>query len=216
MEILIKQLDELLAKYSDMQRRSQHNDLSDLPKVERQSLVTRSLAAIHRIAGNDSTYSKEVNRILEDSPQLFRHTSSILGITHALREDLNDGYIKSLIEIIHADIFADFLDMAYHLQSQGYKDAAAVITGSTLESHIKELAAKHGIDTENNGKPVKVDKLNADLAKSDAYSKLDQKNITAWLDLRNKAAHGNYEEYTKDQVELLISGVRDFLGRVPA
>jgi glutaredoxin len=33
------------------------------------------------------------------------------------------------------------------------------------------------------------------------YSLLDQKNITAWLELRNKAAHGEYEKYVAQQVE---------------
>lgn len=216
MEQLIEQLDALLNKHSELQKASKHNDLSDLSKVERQSLVTRSLAAIHRISGKDSTYSNEIERILEQSPSLHRHTSSIMGITQALRDDLHDGYVKTLIELVHADIFADFLDMAYHLDESGYKDAAAVITGSTLESHIKELSSKHNIDIECNAKPVKADKLNSDLAKAGAYEKLDQKNITAWLDLRNKAAHGNYNDYTKEQVELLIAGVRDFIGRVPA
>lgn len=58
--------------------------------------------------------------------------------------------------------------------------------------------------------------MNADLAGANVYSKLDQKNVTAWLDLRNKAAHGKYGEYTKEQVALLIQSVRDFITRNPA
>jgi hypothetical protein len=44
-------------------------------------------------------------------------------------------------------------------------------------------------------------------------NKLDQKNVTAWLDLRNKAAHGKYTEYQKDQVELMMQGVTQFMAR---
>ena len=62
-------------------------------------------------------------------------------------------------------------------------------------------------------RPVKADTLNAKLVKATIYSKLDQKNVTAWLDLRNKAAHGEYTEYTAEQVVLLISGVREFAAR---
>lgn len=40
---------------------------------------------------------------------------------------------------------SEFLDMSQHLNEAGYKDAAAVIAGSTLESHLKELAVKNGI-----------------------------------------------------------------------
>lgn len=62
--------------------------------------------------------------------------------------------------------------------------------------------------------PRKADTLNADLAKAGKYTKLDQKQITAWLDLRNKAAHGKYSEYTNEQVVLMLAGVRDFVSRV--
>lgn len=216
MDEFIKQLDELLSKHAEMSARSQHNDLSDLSKVERQSLVARSVAAVHRVTGANSTYSVQIQKIQKKWPHIHLHTSSIIGIVQAVRDDLAAGYINTLVELVHADTFADFLDMAHHLQDTGYKDAAAVITGSTLESHIRSLCSKHNVEVESKGKPVKADKLNSDLAKVGAYSKLDQKNITAWLDLRNKAAHGKYDEYTKEQVELLISGIRDFIGRAPA
>jgi len=58
--------------------------------------------------------------------------------------------------------------------------------------------------------------MNADLSRSGAYNVLDQKNVTAWLDLRNKAAHGHFSEYGLDQVELVLQGVRQFVSRLPA
>ncbi len=58
--------------------------------------------------------------------------------------------------------------------------------------------------------------MNSELASATVYSKLDQKNVTAWLDLRNKAAHGQYSEYSKEQVALFIQSVRDFITRIPA
>jgi hypothetical protein len=106
--------------------------------------------------------------------------------------------------------------MADHLTRSGYKDAAAVIGGSTLESHLRELCVKHEVATDVAGNPKKADVMNADLVKAGAYTKLDQKNVTAWLGLRNDAAHGKYGEYDKGQVALLLSGIRDFVGRTPA
>jgi hypothetical protein len=58
--------------------------------------------------------------------------------------------------------------------------------------------------------------LNVDLTKANVYNKLDEKNVTAWLDLRNKAAHGSYTEYNLDQVKLLVSSIQDFISRIPA
>jgi hypothetical protein len=109
--------------------------------------------------------------------------------------------------------------MAAYLLGEGYKDAAAVIIGGTLEEHLRQLCPKYTIDievpTSSGLKPKKADQMNADLSKKSAYTKLDQKLVTAWLDLRNKAAHGEYNEYTKQQVELFLSGVRDFIARIP-
>ena len=212
-KLYIAQLEAIIASHKLMVQNSQYDDLSDLPKADRQSLVTSAIASIHRVTGVNSTYSKEIERILEALPSIHKHTSSIIGITQALKEDLELGYIQSLVEIVHSEIFSDFLDMARHLNNSGYKDSSAVLAGSTLESHLRKLALKNSIEVEKDDRPIKANKLNADLTKADIYGLLDQKNITAWLDLRNKAAHGNYEEYTKEQVDLLIAGIQDFITR---
>jgi hypothetical protein len=216
MKIFSKQLEDILNTYDGLRRNSEYDDLSDQVEAERQSLATRGIAAVNRIAGNNSSYAKEIIRIQTEFKYLHKNLTPIMGVVKALKADLDAGFIQSLIELAHSDIFANFLEMAEHLLESGYKDAAAVITGSTLESHLRELCIKNGIPTEDaSGKggalrPLKADRLNSELAKASVLTKLDQKNVTAWLDLRNKAAHGNYSEYTKDQVSLLISGISDF------
>jgi hypothetical protein len=134
---------------------------------------------------------------------------------------LKNGHLQSLVALVHAATFADFLEMAQHLHDTGYKDAAAVIAGSALEAHLRGLCANAGIATESQKlagtlTPKKADLLNSELCAANVYSKLDQKNITAWLDLRNKAAHGKYAEYQAEQVALQIAAVRDFIQRNPA
>jgi hypothetical protein len=100
---------------------------------------------------------------------------------------------------------------------QGYKDPAAVVVGTVLEEQLRKLSQKAGISLEQvNGAPKKADGLNSELAAVQTYSKLDQKNVTAWLDLRNKAAHGKYSEYSLDQVVLMLQGVQNFTSRLPA
>ena len=212
-DLFIQQLDALISAFRAMQEEAQHDDLWDLPAPETQSLVSRVVAAIHRISGSASIYSLEVLRVIENSPILHHHTPKVIGVAKALRDDLEAGYLQSLAEIVHAEVFADFIEMATHLLNNSYKDAAAVIIGSTLESHIRKLAVKNGVPTEANGKPLKAEQLNQDLTKASVYNLLDQKNVTAWLDLRNKAAHGDYTAYTTDQVKLLLSSVQEFMTR---
>jgi hypothetical protein len=53
--------------------------------------------------------------------------------------------------------------------------------------------------------------MNADLAKDGVYTKLVQKQITAWANIRNSAAHGNPDEFTEQDVINMITDVRQFL-----
>jgi hypothetical protein len=143
-----------------------------------------------------------------------------LGILKAARDEMAGGWTITVKAIVSAEIFSDFLDMASYLLKEGWKDAAAVTVGGVLEEHLRQLCHKAGIDTEitkqsGDKVPKKADLLNANLYKHGVYGSLDQKNVTGWLDLRNKAAHGKYNQYTKEQATLMCQGVTDFIARVP-
>jgi hypothetical protein len=212
-----QQLAKVVTEYESALGRSTHNDASDvLTNTDVRDLQTRCLAAIERAAGRRSVYFERANAVEKERSHVWNYLSAQIGIAKSLLSDIRDGYLQSLEELVHADVFANFLEMADHLAKAGYKDAAAVIGGSTLESHLRELCAKHSVTTDVGGNPKKADVMNADLVKTGAYTKLDQKNVTAWLGLRNDAAHGKYEEYDKGQVALLLGGIRDFVGRTPA
>jgi hypothetical protein len=111
------------------------------------------------------------------------------------------------------------LEMADFLLREGYKDPAAMIGGGVLEKHLRQLCIKHGIDVERvvNGQTQKkrADQLSNELVGMDIYSTLEQKHVQAWLDLRNKAAHTEYDMFTKEQVALLLQGIRDFISQYP-
>ncbi len=111
------------------------------------------------------------------------------------------------------------LEMADFLLREGYKDPAAMIGGGVLEKHLRQLCVKYGIDIERviNGQTQKkrADQLSNELVGAHVYSTLEQKHVQAWLDLRNKAAHAEYDAYTKEQVALLLQGIKDFLSQYP-
>lgn len=209
-----KQLDGIVMEYEAAKATSQYDDCSDVLKVQEvKALQSRCLSAIDRVVGNRSVYYDSATRILGEKKHDWDHLAGIVGVTQSLLFDLRSGYLKSLEELIHSDIFADFLEMAEHLTDSGYKDAGAVVAGSTLEAHLRKLAIKNGISVLLGSKPKKADSLNAEIVQAGGYSKLDQKNVTAWLGVRNDAAHGNYAAYDKSQVVLLVSGIRDFVTR---
>ena len=206
----INQIDDILAKSAKVA------GAEDLSKA-----LSTILSAIHRLAPPGSFYAKNVHgyeaELTSGVIAISRTLGPARGMLQALRDDYERGYLQHVVELVHADIFADFLEMADYLLKQGYKDPAAVVTGSVLEAHLRKLCDKHGIPVvKPDGAPKKADALNSDLAAGMVYTKLDQKSVTGWLDLRNNAAHGKYSEYTNEQVALMLQGVRDFVSRNPA
>lgn len=143
--------------------------------------------------------------------------TELASIATALRDDIVAGWLVSMLELAHADTYNDYLEMAEGLHDQGYKDPAAVIAGTSLEVHLRTLATKHGLSLHAaNGAPKKADTTNAELKAAGVYSGLELKQVTAWLHLRNSAAHGHYGDYTDMDVKQLIDGVRSFAGKYPA
>jgi hypothetical protein len=226
-DVLIKtvlpQIEELVKRFDVFEKSKHYDDWSGISCPDASEFITAGLNAIHRAVGLTDPLTKRIEATVKDcSPyRLFAAVPHVGGALKALRNDIKSGYLVSVQELIHADIFSDFLEMAEHLLNEGYKDPAAVLVGGVLEEHLRKLCNKNNVSTEittSSGdlRPKKADRMNADLAKASVYSKLDQKNVTAWLDLRNKAAHGQYSSYAKEQVALFITGIRDFITRNPA
>ena len=222
------QLDDLVGRITQLVERgkavltTQHRSSDGWEFVDTHGYISfrsGSLSFLLGTFGKAHPYYVEFDRNVETARPESIETG--LGILDAARRELISGWTRSTYALISAEIFADMLDMAAYLLAEGYKDPAAVMVGSVLEEHIRQLCNRAEIPTEGTDgagvtRPKKLDTLNADLAKAGVYSKGDQKNVTAWYDLRNQAAHGHYEKYTAQQVELLLQSVRDFITRNPA
>jgi hypothetical protein len=140
------------------------------------------------------------------------HFTQMLGVARAIKHEIENDLVGDFKALVQAEVFADFLEMGDHLLREGYKDAAAVIIGSVLEDRLRTLSSSLSLPLANeSGKPFTIEPLNMQLAKSDAYSKLVQKQITTWAHVRNKAAHGQYDEYTKEQVQMMLIFVQGFV-----
>lgn len=170
-------------------------------------LVTRAEAAIKRIAGIESVYYERFKSEITDRIGSNYHIlEDAMGVFDALYEDLKAGYLSNLQEILHADLFSSFLEQAEYLLSEGFKDAAAVIAGSTLEQHIRNLCKKNNIELrkQKNEDVIyrKVSELKDELAKNKIIPSNDINLITSWIQIRNKSAHGEYDYYNQADVKL--------------
>jgi hypothetical protein len=124
----------------------------------------------------------------------------------AAKEDCEGGYLNSLRNILHAELFSSELDQARELLTNGYTTAAAVIAGVVLETTLRQLVQDNGL------LPGSLNRMNADLAKAGCYNLMIQKRITALADIRNNAAHGNSDQFSKGDVSDMIAQVERFVG----
>jgi len=198
-------------------RASEYGGGPSMETVEWNDVRASSLSLLATTFGTSHTYYIEFQKHAENSYQY--HGKYSLGILKAARDEIKGGWLETTKGLISAEVFSDFLGMAKHLLEEQYKDPTAVMIGSVLEEHLRQLCPSVGVsitlvDAKGNTRPKKADTLNADLAKAGKYNAIDQKQVTAWLGIRNDAAHGNYGAYTKTQVENMLSGVQNFIARI--
>jgi len=105
---------------------------------------------------------------------------------------------------------------ATELLTKGYKDAAAVISGSVLEGHVRSLAVRNSINVTAGTRTRSVDELLIELVKEGQVSESQRKIAAGWYGLRNEAAHGHYANVVASDVDRMIDGIRDFMIRYPA
>jgi hypothetical protein len=142
---------------------------------------------------------------------VYRNFCIIQSCVKAALEDLKGGYFFEAKTLLEAEVFSDLLEQAEELQQAGYKDAAAVLAGGVLEKHLRSMCVRRGIGLlKPNGKHKMMNDMNDALAKAGAYNALKKKQVTAWADLRNNAAHGNSTAYTASDVDAFLRDVSDF------
>jgi hypothetical protein len=211
-EQLIRQADAVL-RTEPKTRTTGHVDFGSMSGFR-----AASLSFLNNVFADSHPYYRDFDARCRNAE--IRDVQSGRAILVAVAAELRGGWFVTARGLLSAEVFQDFLGMAAHLLEQSYKDPAAVLTGSVLEEHLRQLCLKHGISSTllkgGVAVPKKADVLNAELAGGGVYNLLDQKSVTAWLDLRNKAAHGRYTEYVHQQVELMMQGVTDFMTRNPA
>jgi hypothetical protein len=130
------------------------------------------------------------------------------GILKAALEELKEGFIGKVSDLVAADIFTDFLDMSKHLLESGYKDAAASLAGAVLEDGMRRICHANSIPVKGADNLVS---LNQKISDAQIYSRLVQKNIQVWIDIRNNADHGNFSEYKIGDARDMLDGISRFI-----
>ena len=176
------------------------------------AFVTSALAAVERIAGNESQYFKNIPAAsVSEQIGVAGYNKSFIptvtGVLTSLRSDVDQGYLTSLEAQLRANVHDDFMVQAQELLNAKYYVAALVIAGGVLEDHLRQMAMNRGLTWTGNGS---ISKYN-DVLRNNAYAQPVWRRIQSVGDHRNDAAHGNGAAVSANDTDDAVKFIERFI-----
>lgn len=177
------------------------------------------ITVLEAVIPNSSLHRKSIDQFasFQNKPSARDHGVSFLK---AIKKDFEDGFFESLEAQIDAEISSDYLHQAEQLLTHGKSEnksyiPAAVLSGAVLERGLRSIATKlqPPEPIEANGKALMLGGLVDALKKRQLYNELTAKQLRSWVDIRNAAAHGKFDDFNESQTKAMVSGITDFLAR---
>ncbi|WP_434684792.1 DUF4145 domain-containing protein [Pseudanabaena minima] len=149
--------------------------------------------------------------------------SETVGKLKAIKDDFENGFLANLSIQIEAEIVANYLEQAENLLNEGSRGKydhvpAAVLTGAVLEKSLRTLCDQQTppiltfkTTTKGKSEPLTLNPLIDELKKAAVFNELKAKQLRFWADIRNAAAHGEFDKFSRSDVEQMLEGVKDFL-----
>jgi hypothetical protein len=181
---------------------------------------SQTLTLLRQVMPSSAPYTKQLEKFLEDGNKkvLF---DRLYGIFKGAYQDFKAGMFDNLKLEIESNVSCDFLGQANALLNDkelvdySYLPAAVLI-GAVLEKTLRSLCenANPKIETVNeNGRAKKMSAMIVDLKKAGVINEIRSRQLETWNAIRNSAAHGKIEEFTKEQVAAMLQGVQDFMAQ---
>ena len=179
---------------------------------------TTCLALLQPFAEHGSHSKGQIDLIATTNGEKPR-VEYCLGILEAFRDDFDKGFLDNLVLKVEAELASDYMGQAEGLLKEGQSGKfdhvpAAVLAGAVLEKGLRTLCGQQqpAVATVTpKGDPKTLNPLIDDLKKAGVFNELRAKQLRAWADIRNKAAHGEFDEFQKSDVEQMIEGITNFL-----
>jgi hypothetical protein len=155
----------------------------------------------------------EINQL--DSSLHSRFLKYVKGLDNSYRA----GMFESITETIEANVTSDYMTQAENLLSGAGSGEfahvpAAVLAGAVLEDTLRRLCQRQSPSIPMVRKYGNLKSLNDfinDLKHAGLYTELKAKQLRVWAGIRNAAAHGEFDDFTCDDVQQMLDGIQSFL-----
>lgn len=221
--------DELIEKWNKLLSEMKEQETTRVSNIPRgisdyEALVLNSSSLIKEVLAN-SERSKELQQNIAH-PGTVKHpgpvsssVKRIIGILEGLKDDYENGFLDDLEKRIAMKISADYMGQAEALLGEGIPGQydhvpAAVLCGAVLEDSLRRLCQRQTPSisiTKPNGQYKTLGPLIDELEKAKVFNKPKIGQLRWWAQIRNSAAHGQFNEFTREDVELMLKGAKNFL-----
>lgn len=188
----------------------------DGPESQVETFAILALETIRRWAPRNSVYVDRAEAEFGSQEAGYE----LMRVLDALKWEIEHDRLADFAQVVHADLFADLLGQAEHLLRQGYRRAAAILAGATLEEQLSKMTARAGLALNDpRGRPMTGGTLNQNLFTSNVYTNAVRAEVDSWLAIRNPAAHGDPHfdrDFSDAQVANMIARIRSFIVDNPA
>lgn len=187
---------------------SRYLSLNDRERLDQWKLSC--LNTVEIIAGKKSVFYETFpfGRIDYSNRTFDEAMSHYLSVLRALSEELQMGFLFGVEMLVAKDILGTIIEEARTLLQAKYKDAAAIYCRVILETSLKKLCDKNKITYR---KKEKLSTISEKLRKKGHLNIYEWRQIQAWADIGNSAAHGKFSDYTEDDVKNMLNGIENFL-----
>ena len=183
---------------------------------------TECITLLGSVMPKSAIYAEQLKLFVSQEPTDDAATfEQLWGIFSGAYDDFKTGMFDNLKLEIESSVSCDFLGQANALLND--KDQvdysylpAAVLIGAVLEKTLRSLCenANPEIETVNeNGRAKKMSAMIEDLKKAGVVNEIRKRQLETWNAIRNSAAHGKLDEFTKEQVAAMLQGVQDFMAQ---
>ncbi len=199
------------------ERRRPEVDIVDWPRHV--AWRTNSVALLSQIVPSRNEVLWQSVKIFSQLPDGKGNLEWGIATLRAIRSDFAAGFLEDVSVKIEAEIAADYMGQAEGLLQEGQPGKydhvpAAVLAGAILEKALRTLCGQQQppISTiKPNGEPKTLNPLIDELKKANLFNEAKAKQLRAWADIRNLAAHGEFDHFTRGDVEQMIPGINNFL-----
>lgn len=172
-----------------------------------------ALSYLSRVFGEGSTSYQSFKT--EVTHATGSRTKRGIGILTAAKRELQGDWLETTSGTISSDTLMDMIQLARMQLDQNNIGAAAIIAGTILEKHLRNICLARGVAVNNEiqGKviPKKGLQLTGEAYKKKVYGRKENKEIISWLELSNTAATGIHDALKAAEVKKMLGGIVSLL-----